>query len=131
MTIFLTTFGVALGCMVVWGLYNLYVGVHGNLNTAKVGEVYHFDYLQPLHGNPERFMVQIVNSSHLTERDIQRLNSNSRYRKNDPVFMRTNTLVTGRSADGKIRNFYADRVKNCKRSTMGKVAFNMGLAYLL
>lgn len=117
-------------CLTAFAAYHIYRGVHGNLASANVGEVYNFEYLQPKHGYPERFMVKIVGIHTLTEDQINRLNATSNYRRYDPEFKRTNHLVTGQSADGTIRNFYAERVVNCRRPLLGKPLFQAGLAHL-
>lgn len=122
---------VAVGvCMVLFALYHIYRGVHGNLASANVGEVYNFQYLQPNHGDPERFLVKIIGVHTLTDEQIRKLNARSYYRRNDSNFQRTNHLVTGRSADGTVRNFYAERVVDCRRPLLGAPLFKAGLAHL-
>jgi hypothetical protein len=113
----------------VW--FNLYYGIHGDLKNAKEGEVYHFRYLQPLTGDYERHMVKVLKNVTLTDEQIQRLNRHSKYRRLDNSFRRTNHLVTGQSANGQIRNFYAERVAGCRKTGVGKLAFTMGIANLL
>lgn len=113
----------------IW--FNLYYGIHGDLKDAKEGEVYHFRYLQPATGDYERHMVKVLKNVTLTDEQIQRLNARSKYRRFDNTFRRTNHLVTGQSANGQIRNFYAERVDCCRKTGVGKLAFNMGIANLL
>lgn len=120
----------AIATVVAFGLYHIYRGVDGNLANANVGEVYNFQYLQPKHGYPERYMVKVVGVHTLTEKQISKLNATSNYRRFDPVFQRTNHLVTGQSPDGTIRNFYAERVVNCRRPLLGRPLFQAGLAHL-
>lgn len=108
-------------------LYNLFVGVRGDLAAAKEGEVYRFEYLQPLTGDAERHMVKILGKRMLTTNEIARLNARSRYRSTDPLFMRTAHLITGQSSDGKIRNFYAERTINCKRSVIAGLLNKAGV----
>lgn len=131
MTEFVVLFSVV--CCLLFGLvgYSLYKGVHGNLQNAKTGEVYHFDYLQPVTGDAERYMVKILSNVPMTPEQISRLNSKSRYRRYDHAFVRTPHLVTGQSADGKIRNFYAERTVNCRRTPLGRLVFKMGLANMV
>jgi len=62
---------------------------------------------------------------------IARLNRKSRYRIGDPEFIRTANLVTCQTPDGKIRNFYAERVSNCRKPLLAKVLFKSGVASLL
>ena len=126
---------IVLGCVVfavtsvVW--YNLYHGVSGDLKNAREGEVYHFRYLQPATGDYERHMVKVLKNVALTDEQIRKLNARSKYRRFDNSFHRTNHLVTGQSANGQIRNFYAERVEGCRRSGVGRLAFTMGIANLL
>jgi hypothetical protein len=119
--------GVA-GCLLAFYSYHIYHGLYGNLKCASVGDVYNFEYLQPNGGEPQRFLVKVVGLSTLTQEQINKLNARSNYRRYDPVFQRTNHLVTGQSPDGKIRNFYAERVVNCRRPLLGSTLFKVGLA---
>jgi len=125
-------FAVGVVCAVVcFALFHVYSGVNANLSSANVGEVYNFEYLQPKYGYPERYMVKVVAVHTLTEKQISKLNSTSNYRRFDPIFQRTNHLITGQSPDGTIRNFYAERVTNCRRPLLGGTLFKTGLAAML
>lgn len=128
--VFASIFAGVVACLLAFCSYHIYRGVNGSLSSANVGEVYNFEYLQPKHGTPERYMVKVVGVHTLTDNQISRLNATSNYRRYDPVFQRTNHLVTGQSPDGTIRNFYAERVVNCKRPLLGKPLFQAGLAHL-
>lgn len=108
--------------------YSIYGGSKANLANAVEGQVFNFVYEQPLHGTHERFLAKVIGKQTLTVDQIQRLNRNSRYRANDPVFVRTNNLVTCRTADGKVRNFYAERVSNCRKPLLAGALFKTGLA---
>lgn len=121
------------GVSVVLGFvaWNIYSGVHGNLATAKVGEVYNFKYQQPLHGDPERFMAKVLSVHTLNDEDIARLNARSKYRRDDTNFVRTRHLVTAQSHDGTVRNFYAERTTDVRRPLLGGVMFKSGLAAML
>lgn len=124
-------FGIAVCCAVVaFALFHIYMGIHASLPNANVGEIYNFQYLQPKSGEHERYMVKILGIHTLTAEQIQRLNQKSYYRRNDSSFERTNHLITGQSADGKIRNFYAERVVNCRRPLLGGSLFKVGMANL-
>ena len=91
-------------------------GVTGTLANAKVGEVYNFEYEQPLAGDPERILAKVIEPVYtLNDFQIRKLNARSNYRRNDPNFKRTTHLVTCEMADGTIRNFYAERTKNVRR----------------
>ena len=118
--------------MVSFALYHTYNGVHGSLANAKVGEVYNFEYEQPLHGEPERYLAKIVEPVYtLDDRTIRSLNRLSSYRRNDPKFQRTRHLVTCQTADGNIRQFYAERAKNVRKPLLGNFALKSGVASLL
>jgi hypothetical protein len=117
--------------IVAFGVYSVYGGVHASLSHARVGEVYNFEYEQPLHGEPERYLAKVVEPVYsLTPEQIQRLNSRSRYRANDPQFVRTSHLVTCQTPDGSIRQFYAERAKNCRRPLLAGTLFKAGVAHL-
>ena len=71
-------------------LYNAVRGVHGSLTSAKVGEVYNFDYEQPHHGESKRVLAKVIEPVHtLDDFQLRRLNARSGYRRNDPKFVRT------------------------------------------
>lgn len=111
--------------------YAIYSGVHANLSHAKIGEVYNFEYEQPLHGEPSRYLAKVVEPVYaLTQDQIARLNRRSRYRANDPQFIRTSHLVTCQTPDGNIRQFYAERAKNCRRPLLAGALFKAGVAHL-
>jgi hypothetical protein len=128
--LFSLIYGSAVACLVAFAVYHIYRGVYGNLSTAKIGDVYNFEYLQPKQGDPQRFLVKVVGVTNLSNESIERLNAKSKYRCYDPVFQRTNHLITGQSPDGTIRNFYAERVVNCRRPLLGSPLFKVGLAHL-
>jgi len=130
MIIFGTIFSCVAACLLAFCAFHIYRGLQGSLACANIGDVYNFEYLQPHGGEPERFLVKVVGVSILTQEQISKLNARSNYRRYDPTFQRTNHLVTGQSADGKIRNFYAERVVNCRRPLLGGTLFKAGLAHL-
>jgi hypothetical protein len=117
--------------LVTAGKYAVYGGSHASLSNAKVGEVYNFEYEQPLHGEPERYLAKVVEPVYTMSQDqINRLNRRSRYRYNDPQFVRTSHLVTCETPDGNIRQFYAERAKNCRRPLLAGTLFKAGVAHL-
>jgi hypothetical protein len=123
-------FGVV--CAVVcFVLFHVYSGVNASFSSAKIGDVYNFEYLQPHKGDPERYMIKVVDVCTLDDRQISRLNATSNYRRYDSNFQRTNHLVTGESPDGTIRNFYAERVVNCRRPLLGGALFKSGVAAMM
>ena len=126
---------VAVGCVcfsvvviVAFVLYYQHRGMNDSLVDSTVGSVYNFRYFQPLTGTHERVLAKVVNKYYLSEGEIKVLNRRSYYRKNDNAFKRTNTLVTCVLPDGSIRNFYAERCSNCKKSLFGKLLYTTGLA---
>ena len=114
-----------------FALFHLYSGLHDSLTNARVGKVYNFEYIQPVTGDPERFMAKVLDVHTFSDDYLARLNRKSRYRRNDPEFKRSKHLVTAQTPDGKIRNFYAERTRNVRRPLLGGVAFKTGLASLL
>ena len=119
-----------LACILGFALFHVYGGVRASLACASVGDVYNFEYLQPNKGEPERFLVKILDVHTLSDDGLARLNARSAYRKNDPMFKRTRHLITGESPDGTVRNFYAERVTNCRRPLLGGALFKVGVAHL-
>lgn len=124
-------FAVAAGIVVGFMFYAVYGGSRTSLANAVEGQVFNFTYEQPLHGDPERFLAKVIGKQTLTAEQIQKLNSKSRYRANDPNFIRTNHLVTCRTFDGKVRNFYAERVTNCRKPLLAGTLFTSKIASLL
>jgi hypothetical protein len=102
--------------LIALGVYAMYGGRKADLSNAKVGQVFNFEYLQPLNGEPERYLAKVIEPvSTVDDSWIKLMNRRSSYRRNDPNFKRTNHLVTCQTVDGKIRNFYCERVVNCRR----------------
>lgn len=114
--IVITTAAAIILCgLVAFGYYAVYGGFRANLSNAKVGQVFNFEYLQPLEGEPERYLAKVLDIATLDSNTIERLNRRSNYRRNDSNFQRTNHLVTCKTVDGNVRQFYAERVVNCRR----------------
>jgi hypothetical protein len=111
--------------------YAIYGGPRGSLSTARVGEVYNFVYEQPAKGDPERFLAKVLDVHTLDSASIRRLNARSAYRRNDPQFVRTNHLVTCKMPNGTVRNFYAERTKNCRKPLLAGTLFKSGLAAMM
>lgn len=109
----------------VVGIFALAAGFYGRPATlceAKVGEVYNFDYLQPLNGESKRWMAKVVEPvCNLDDKAISRMNARSNYRRNDPKFQRTHHLVTCETKDGQIRQFYCERAVNCRKPLFGSL----------
>lgn len=100
------------------------------LKEAQVGSVYNFEYAQPYGGETTRHLARIVARRTLTNDDIQRIASNSDYRRYDSDFKRTETLVTCEMPNGEYRNFYAERTSQCKKSILGWILFRIGILSL-
>ena len=123
--------GIALAvavCVFAFFLFHIYRGGFASLQNAKVGEVYNFEYLQPLQGDSVRFLAKVVDVQKLSEDSIRMLNRFSSYRRWDGKFIRTKHLVTAQTADGKIRNFYAERTRNVRKPALGGLLFKSGVA---
>ena len=114
--------GIGAIALVLFGVYAVYGGSRAELCNAKTGEVYNFEYMQPLHGDHKRVLARVIESPvRLDDKTIASMNARSNYRRNDPVFQRTNHLVTCKTVDGNIRQFYCERVKNCRKPLFGSV----------
>tara|TARA_B100001094_G_scaffold214483_1_gene208569 strand:+ start:3472 stop:3855 length:384 start_codon:yes stop_codon:yes gene_type:complete len=106
--------------LIAFGIYAVYGGFRASLCNAQVGEVYNFEYMQPLHGDSKRVLARVVEPVvKFDERTIRKMNAHSTYRRNDPKFQRTNHLVTCETVDGNVRQFYCERVKNCRKPLFG------------
>lgn len=126
--------GICCACAVValavFFLYNAYRGVNDSLTNAVIGTVYHFRYFQPLTGTYDRYLAKVVGARNLTQAEISRLNWTSDYRVFDKEFQRSPTLVTCEMSNGDYRQFYAERSDMCRRTPIGNLLYNMGVAYL-
>lgn len=102
--------------------YNsVYGGAYSNIIHSNLGDVYHFEYEQPLNGERKRYFARVIEPVYtIHDNWLNILNKRSNYRKNDSNFKRTNHIVTCKTGDGKIRQFYCERIKNCKKPLLGK-----------
>ena len=108
--------------LVMFGVYAVYGGSRAELCNAKAGQVFNFEYLQPLNGERKRVLARVLESPVcFDDKAISRMNARSTYRRNDPKFERTHHLVTCQTVDGNIRQFYCERVKNCRKPIFGSV----------
>ena len=108
--------------LVMFGIYAVYGGFQANLCNAKPGQIFNFEYMQPLNGEPKRVLAKVIEKPHkFSDSNLQRMNRLSSYRKNDPEFKRTNHIVTCKLHDGEIRQFYCERVKNCRKPLFGTI----------
>ena len=122
MDIVLTCGLIVIGIVGIFALAAGFYGRPATLCEAKVGEVYNFDYLQPLNGESKRWMAKVVEPvCSLDDNAISRMNARSNYRRNDPKFQRTNHLVTCETKDGQIRQFYCERAVNCRKPLFGSL----------
>lgn len=108
---------------IAFAFYAIYGGSRASLANASDGQVFNFVYEQPLNGTRERFLAKVIGRRTLTADEISRLNRRSRYRSHDPEFLRTANLVTCRTRDGKVRNFYAERTSKCRRPLLVNTLF--------
>ena len=99
-----------------------FVGKPASLCEAKIGEVYNFEYLQPLTGERKRWKAKVVEPVvHFDDRSIQRMNARSNYRRHDAEFKRTNHLVTCETNNGEYRQFYCERAVNCRKPLLASL----------
>jgi len=109
----------AVACFLLFMFYYVMNGVHGSLLSSNVGEVYNFEYQQPLTGEYQRFLAKVVSPIvTMDDHTVNRLNAKSKYRRHDPNFVRGKNLVTCQMVDGTIRTFYAERTRNVRRLPM-------------
>lgn len=131
MMIALVAVGVLLLATIAFVALALRTYVHASLSHANVGDVFDFDYEQPLHGEPKRVLAQVIEPvATLDDSWIKIMNRRSRYRRNDPLFHRTNHLVTCKMPNGDIRQFYAERATNVRRSLFGKNLFKVAALFV-
>jgi hypothetical protein len=117
--------------LLAFSLFHIYRGVHGSLSNAKVGEVYNFEYLQPHHGEHVRVLAKVIQPVYTLDKGaIERLNRKSAYRRNDPDFKRTTHLVTCKTPNGSVRQFYAERARNIRKPLLAGLLFRTGTAHL-
>ena len=129
--LFAVIFAGVVGILCAFVGFHIYSGVRDSLSNARIGGVYNFEYVQPVTGEPERFMAKVLEVHRFSDQYLSKLNAKSRYRRNDPDFQRSRHLVTAQTPDGRIRNFYAERTRNVRRPLLGGVMFKTGLASLL
>lgn len=111
---------VALCFIVVMSTYAVYGGFRADLCSAKQGQVFNFEYLQPLNGESKRILARVIEPvEYRSDEKLERMNRISNYRKDDKTFKRTNHLVTCQTHDGEVRQFYCERVKNCRKPLLG------------
>lgn len=116
--------------LVILFFYNTYRGVNDSLTNAVVGTVYNFRYKQPVTGTCKRYLAKVVKIRKLDSSQLSKLNWHSDYRWFDKKFQRSPTLVTCKMRNGEYRQFYAERSDMCKRTAVGNLLYNMGVAYL-
>ncbi len=115
---------VAVGALalVLFGVYAVYGGFKADLCNAKPGQVFNFEYMQPLNGDSKRVLAKVIEKPYrFSDMELQRMNRVSSYRKHDPEFKRTNHIVTCELHDGEVRQFYCERVKNCRKPLFGGI----------
>ena len=106
--------------LIAFATYCVYGGWSASLCDARPGQVFNFEYMQPLNGDSKRVLARVLEPvQYRSDAKLEGINKSSSYRKNDPVFKRTNHLVTCETHDGEIRQFYCERVKNCRKPLFG------------
>jgi len=119
---FLFTTVLMIGCLLAFAVVLSLYGRDASLCDAKQGEVFSFEYLQPLTGERIRHKAKVVEPVvRLSDRQIEIMNRTSNYRKKDPDFERTNHLVTCQVEDGEYRQFYCERAVNCRKPLFGRL----------
>ena len=105
---------------VAFSIYAVYGGTKANLCEAKPGQVFNFEYMQPLNGDSKRVLARVLEKPYrFTDTELKHMNKRSSYRRHDKDFKRTNHLVTCQTHDGEVRQFYCERVKNCRKPLFG------------
>lgn len=94
-----------------------------NFSNAKSGSVYNFEYVQPVTGERQRFLAEVVSNEKWTEDEIRNLNIRSDYRVGDHMFKRAGNLVNCVTPNGEYRRFWSDRVINCRRVPIGGLLY--------
>lgn len=113
---------VVLGVVGVFAVMAGFYGKPATLCEAKVGDVYNFEYLQPVSGDSKRWMARVISPvCRLDDHTIASMNARSSYRRNDPEFQRTNHLVTCKTKNGEVRQFYCERAVNCRKPLFGSL----------
>lgn len=97
------------------------------LANAEIGNVYSFDYKQPLSGERRRKLAKVTRKRKITDEELKKINIESDYRRADPEFERTETIITCQMPNGDYRTFYAERTENCRSSLFGRFLFWSGL----
>lgn len=126
--------GIVVGVVafMAWYAFASIRGVSGSLSTAKVGQVYSFEYEQPHLGEPKRVLAKIIQPVYeLSDAHIKALNRKSYYRRNDPEFKRTKHLVTCKMPNGDVRQFYTERTKNVRRCLSNNLTLRRAIAAML
>jgi hypothetical protein len=122
-----TAFFIGVCVVIACGIFfynSVYGGRYSNITNSDIGDVYHFEYEQPLNGGRKRYFAKVIEPVYtLNDNWINTLNKRSNYRKYDSNFQRTNHIVTCKTRDGNIRQFYCERITNCKQPIFGKLLF--------
>ena len=106
--------------LIAFGAYCVHGGSKASLCDAKPGQVFNFEYLQPLNGERKRWKARVVEPvSHFSNTRLEQMNRSSNYRRDDKDFKRTNHLVTCETQDGEYRQFYCERAVNCRKPLFG------------
>lgn len=114
----------AISAVLIFTYNAVYGGKYDSIINSSVGDVFHFEYEQPLNGEVSRHFVQVIEPvQFLNNYQINNLNNNSTYRRYDSNFKRGNHLVMCKMIDGNIRQFYCERITNCRKPMLGRLLF--------
>lgn len=95
------------------------------LKEADPGDIVNFTYRQPVGGPARRYLAKVIEVRSLTQEEIANITAQSKYRRDDPEFARSSTLVTCRLPGGKVRNFYAERSDSCIMPVMAQASYTI------
>jgi hypothetical protein len=110
--------------LIMFGIYSVYGGSKASLCDAKPGQVFNFDYMQPLNGDCRRILAKVLEKPYrFTDAELRQMDRRSSYRKDDKDFKRTNHLVICKTHDGEIRQFYCERAVNCRKPLLGSIIY--------
>ena len=99
-------------------IYSLY-GRAASLCEAKIGQVFNFEYMQPLNGESKRVLARVICFTAFPM-GVRSMNASS-YRKNDPTFKRTNHFVTCETHDGDVSTVLLRTCQNCRKPLFGTI----------
>jgi len=68
--------------LVMFGIYSVYGGRVASLCEAKPGQVYNFEYMQPLNGDSKRVLARVLEPvEYRSDAKLRAMNAHSNYRR--------------------------------------------------